>query len=131
MVFNNTQMGGMDFAFPDVCLTPVPVPTPIPYPNIAAKPMAIPNVFTILNTFMPVHNMLTTVPQTNGDNAGVNMGVASGIVMGPKMNVMGSTCLMEQCIPATMALINPTIQNLTNAPGLGLVPSQVKVMTLR
>jgi hypothetical protein len=43
-MFANTQMMGMDFAFPDVCLTPSPAgPVPIPYPNIAMGPTAIPN----------------------------------------------------------------------------------------
>ena len=29
-MFANTQMMGMDLAFPDVCLTPTPAPVPIP-----------------------------------------------------------------------------------------------------
>ena len=34
-MFANTQMGGVDTGFPDVCLTPIIVPVPIPYPNIS------------------------------------------------------------------------------------------------
>ena len=40
-MFANTQMSGIDFAFPDVCNTP-PVPEPIPYPNIGPGPMGVP-----------------------------------------------------------------------------------------
>ena len=81
-MFANCQMMGMDMGFPDVCLTPAPpspVPVPIPYPNIAMGPTAVPNVPTVLINFMPAHNMGTVIPMTNGDNAGVNMGVASGM----------------------------------------------------
>ncbi|WP_134888371.1 PAAR-like domain-containing protein, partial [Cronobacter sakazakii] len=42
-MFANCQLFGMDLAFPDVCLTPMPAPTPIPYPDIALGPTAIPN----------------------------------------------------------------------------------------
>ena len=83
-MFANSQMMGMDMGFPDVCLTPTPAgPVPIPYPNIAMGPTAIPNVPTVLYCGTPAHNMLTTIPMTNGDNAGVATGVASGMVMGP------------------------------------------------
>lgn len=42
-MFANCQLFGVDLAFPDVCLTPMPAPTPIPYPDIALGPTAIPN----------------------------------------------------------------------------------------
>jgi hypothetical protein len=50
IMFANCSMGGMQFAMPDVCLTPIPspagpIPTPIPYPNTAMLPMAIPPAF--------------------------------------------------------------------------------------
>ena len=35
------------------------------------------------------HRLLTTAPITNGDNAGINMGVASGTMIGPTRNVTG------------------------------------------
>ena len=47
-MFANTQMMGMDMAFPDVCLTPAgPAVVPIPYPNIAMGPTAIPSQVTV------------------------------------------------------------------------------------
>ena len=68
-MFANTQMMGMDLGFPDVCLTPAgPAVVPIPYPNIAMGPTAIPDQFTMFIMAMPVHNLGTEVPLTNGDN---------------------------------------------------------------
>jgi hypothetical protein len=128
-MFANSQMMGMDLGFPDVCLTPMPVPTPVPYPNIAMGPTAIPNVLNIFILAMPVHNLGTTTPLTNGDNAGVAMGVASGTVMGPSRHILGAfTCLFGG-MPATR-LTSMSLQNSTNAPGVRLVPSQPVVVVL-
>uniref|UniRef100_UPI001BCFD22B DUF4150 domain-containing protein n=1 Tax=Klebsiella aerogenes TaxID=548 RepID=UPI001BCFD22B len=74
-MFANCQLFGVDLAFPDVCLTPMPAPTPIPYPDIALGPTAIPNALNILFMGMPAHNMATVTPLTNGDNPGVATGV--------------------------------------------------------
>lgn len=132
MCFNNAQLMGMDFAMPDVCLTPVAgVPVPVPYPNIGMKATAIPTAPEILNMCAPVHNMLTITPLTNGDETGVMLGVASGLIMGPSQNVIGSTCVMSECMPQTRAFMDMTIQNSTNCPGTNLMPSQVVCMTLR
>ena len=38
-------------------------------------------------SWMPAHNLGTSAPMTNGDNAGVGLGVASGMVMGPSRSV--------------------------------------------
>ena len=129
-MFANSQMMGMDLGFPDVCLTPaVPAPVPIPYPNIAMGPTAIPSQFNTLILGAPVHNMGTTIPMTNGDNAGVATGVASGTVMGPSRHVLGSFTVLVGGMPTTR-LTSMTIQNSTNVPGVRLVPSQVRVLIL-
>ncbi|MBS0396160.1 MAG: DUF4150 domain-containing protein [Proteobacteria bacterium] len=128
-MFANNQMGGIDLAFPDVCLTPVPVPTPIPYPNIAAGPMGVPAAYTVLWGLAPAHNMGTVVPLTNGDNAGVAMGVASGLVMGPSRHLTAAFTVMAGGMPATR-MTSMSLQNSTNAPGVRLAPSQVKVLLL-
>ncbi len=129
-MFANTQMMGMDMGFPDVCLTPaVPSPIPIPYPNIAMGPTAVPSQFTTLVLGAPMHNMGTTTPLTNGDNAGVATGVASGTVMGPSRHLIGSfTCLVGG-MPTTR-LTSMSLQNSTNIPGCRIVPSQVRVIIL-
>lgn len=134
MPFVNTQMGGMDFGMPDVCLTPTPVgPIPIPYPNIAVPMTALPPTASlkVLTVVMPTHNLITTIPMSNGDNAGVNMGVMSGMVMGPTRNLMGSVKTLIGGSPVTK-MLSPTGQNgmSLNIPGMSLVPCQVKVMVL-
>ena len=129
-MFANTQMGGVDTGFPDVCLTPaVPAPVPIPYPNIAAGPMGVNAAYKVLFNCAPAHNLGTTIPMTNGDNAGVATGVASGMVMGPSRHLTGAfTCLVGG-MPASR-VTSTSLQNSTNVPGVRLVPSQVKVVIL-
>ncbi|VAW76603.1 hypothetical protein MNBD_GAMMA15-454 [hydrothermal vent metagenome] len=129
-MFANSQMMGMDMGFPDVCLTPTPAgPVPIPYPNIAAGPMAVPPVPNILFMGTPAHNMSTVVPMTNGDNAGVATGVASGMVMGPSRHLTAAFTMLVGGMPATR-MTSMALQNSTNCPGARLVPSQVKVLIL-
>ncbi len=129
-MFANSQMMGMDFAFPDVCLTPAaPAPVPIPYPNIAMGPTAIPNQVKVLMLGAPAHNLGTQIPMSNGDNAGVATGVASGMVMGPRRHLTGAFTILISGMPATR-LTSMTIQNSTNAPGARIVPSQPKVLLL-
>jgi hypothetical protein len=129
-MFANCQMMGMDTGFPDVCLTPSPAgPVPIPYPNIAMGPTAIPNVPNVLFMGMPAHNMGTTVPLTNGDNAGVATGVASGTVMGPSRHLTAAFTVLVKGMPATR-LTSMSLQNNTNCPGARVVPSQTKVLLL-
>jgi hypothetical protein len=129
-MFANTQMMGMDMGFPDVCLTPSPVgPVPIPYPNISMGPTAIPSQVKVLIMCMPAHNMATTIPMTNGDNAGVAMGVASGTVMGPSRHLTAAFTVLIGGMPATR-MTSVSLQNSTNCPGVRLVPSQPKVLLL-
>ncbi len=129
-MFANSQMMGMDTGFPDVCLTPTPAgPVPIPYPNIAMGPTAVAFYPKVLYSAAPAHNMGTTIPLTNGDNVGVNMGVASGTVMGPARHVTASFTVLVGGMPATK-LTSVAIQNSTNCPGVRVVPSQVKVLLL-
>jgi hypothetical protein len=129
-MFANTQMMGTDMAFPDVCLTPAgPAMVPIPYPNIAMGPTAIPNQEVVVILAMPAHNLGTVTPLTNGDNAGVGEGVASGMVMGPSRHLTGSFTVLFEGMPATR-LTSMSLQNSTNAPGARLVPSQPVVLLL-
>lgn len=128
-MFANTQMMGLDLAFPDVCLTPMPAPTPIPYPNIALGPTAIPSQVKVMFMCTPGHNMATTIPLTNGDNAGVATGVASGMVMGPARHLTAAFTVLVGGVPATR-MTSVSLQNSTNAPGCRIVPSQVKVLLL-
>jgi hypothetical protein len=131
-MFANTQMGGMDLAFPDVCLTPAPPPAPpvpLPYPNMANRPAGVPAVYNVLWGGAPAHSMSTTIPVSSGDNPGISLGVASGVVMGPSRCTTGATTVLVGGMPATR-LTSTTMQNNTNAPGVSLAPSQVKVLLL-
>ncbi len=130
-MFANAQMGGMDMGAPDVCLTPAPPapPVPIPYPNIGMGPTAVGAVYNVLFQCTPAHNMGTTVPLTNGDNAGIATGVASGSVMGPDRHVTAAFTVLTGGMPTTR-LTSVSIQNSTNCPGMRIVPSQVKVLLL-
>jgi hypothetical protein len=128
-MFANCQMMGIDIGFPDVCMTP-PVAAPIPYPNIAAGPMGVPAAYNILVSVGPAHNLTTTIPMTNGDNTGVMLGVASGMVMGPARHLTGAFTVLMGCIPGTR-MTSMTLANVTNCPlDARLVPSQVKVLLL-
>jgi hypothetical protein len=132
-MFANTQGGGLDTGFPDVCLTPAPpspAPVPIPYPNIAAGPMGVDAVYHVLFSCMPTHNMGTTIPLTNGDNAGLATGVASGTVMAKAQPITGAFTVLIGGMPVTR-MTSISIGNSTNCPtDVRLVPSQVKVLIL-
>ncbi len=127
-MFANCQLMGLDLAFPDICKTP-PVLLPIPYPNLALGPMGIPNAWNILLMGMPAHNLLTTIPLTNGDNPGLALGLISPSVMGPSRHVTCVPNVLFKCIPATR-LTSLTVQNRFNAVGMRIVPSQIKVVLL-
>lgn len=129
-MFGNSQMMGLDMGFPDVCLTPSPAgPVPIPYPNLAPGPTTIPAQVKVMYFFTPAHNMASKTPMTNGDNAGVATGVASGTVMGPRRHVVASFTTLVGGMPATR-LTSVAIHNNTNCPGARVVPSQVRVLVL-
>jgi len=129
-MFANCQMMGMDLGFPDVCLTPAgPAVVPIPYPNIAMGPTAIPNQVKVFIMAMPAHNLGTQIPLTNGDNAGLATGVASGTVMGPSKHLTAAFTVLFSAMPATR-LTSMSLQNNTNAPGVRIVPSQPVVILL-
>ena len=129
-MFANTQASGINIAMLDVCKTPVgPVITPIPYPNIAPTSTAIPNILNMFTMAMPDHNLMTKIPLSNGDQAGVLMGVVSSLIMWPVSHIMGSIKVFKSAAPATMMLA-PTGHNGTvpNAVGMTMTPCQVKVM---
>jgi len=129
-MMGNTQMMGLDTGFPDVCLTPSPAgPVPIPYPNLGPGPTSTPSQVQVLYMYTPSHNLTTMEPMTQGDNAGVATGVASGTVMGPRRHVTASFTVLVKGAPATK-MTSVAIQNNTNCPGVRSVPSQVKVILL-
>lgn len=133
-MFQSTMGGGMSLGFPDVCLTPTPAgPIPIPYPNMATGATANPmtTALTVLTDCMPSLNQMSQTMISMGDNAGVNMGVASGLVMGPQEFILGSFTVLKEGAPAQrMTSITGHNGLSMNAPGISLVPSQVTVLVL-
>jgi hypothetical protein len=131
-MFANTQAGGNDMGFPDVCLTPAPPapPIPVPYPNTGSGAMGVPAAYTILFSCAPAHNMGTNIPLTNGDNAGVAMGVASGTVMAKSSPVTAAFTVLLAGKPATRLTMS-SIGNSTNCPTVvRIAPSQTKILIL-
>ena len=133
-MFQSTMGGGMSLGFPDVCLTPTPAgPIPVPYPNTATGATCNPTTtaLTVLTDAMPSLNQMSQTMISMGDNAGVNLGVASGIVMGPQEFILGSRTVLKGGAPAQrMTSITGHNGLSMNAPGVSLVPSQVTVMVL-
>jgi hypothetical protein len=127
----NGPLPALTEAFPDVCLLPVPVigSVPTPYPNIALKSTAIPDQVSFLVMCFPAHNLLTTTPLSQGDDAGVLCGVMSGLVMGPERPLTASFALLVSGLPATM-LGSSTMQNSTNAFGFQIAPTQTVLATV-
>lgn len=133
-MFQNSSMPGMDFGFPDVCMTPgiiAGAPGPLPYPNLATHAMAIPSQVKYLIPVLPAHNIGTVIPMSNGDEAGCSPGgVACAIPMGPSMNTKCSIKILEGGLPATR-MLDTNMQNLINTPpGMSLIPGQFKVLSL-
>lgn len=136
-----TKRGGahMTAAPLDVCLTPTPgAPVPIPYANMvdgladsgdkAAKQIKI----KMIDSQVALGRNPTSATQaailSNGDEAGVSTGIASGSVHGPARFMKGMSAVKIEGMPA-VNLITVTGQDAaTNAAGTTISPSQVKVL---
>ena len=129
-MFANTQMGGMDFAFPDLCKTPPPPPgVPIPYPNFALGPLGVPPCFKVLFMCAPSHNLGTVIPITFGDEPGIGLGLISSLIKGPSRHITASFTTLVGGLPATR-MTSVSLQNNANAIGMRVAPSQTKVIIL-
>ncbi|KAA0218562.1 DUF4150 domain-containing protein [bacterium] len=132
----STRAGGMSFAFPDTCLVPAPPapPVPTPFPNIAQLSAANPGTCTlkvkVMNQAVIVQN--TQVMNSQGDEAGTNGGVVSGMIMGPASVKKGCTKVSMEGKPV-VTLLALVAQNgaSANAPAGNIVaPSQPKVLAM-
>jgi len=111
----------------DVCQTPTPAgEVPVPYPNIGEPPMGEPGCENVLICGAPALNKATTIPETNGDQAGVGGGVVSGEIMGEAKFIEGSVKVRFEGSPA-VCLTTPTTHNSENGPGSCVEPSQFVV----
>ncbi|TVR60021.1 MAG: DUF4150 domain-containing protein [Gemmatimonadales bacterium] len=115
---------GIAFAFPNVCLTPVPSssPVPIPYPNIAqlsdAQDVSDEGGRELLVGGTPVLLVESTVASSSGDEAGTDGGVTSGSNGGECEMTQGSGSVLYG--PHGRGIVrfgDPTSQNDGNAVG--------------
>lgn len=134
MVFvnGNGPIPALDFAFPDVCKTPIlGVPVPLPYPNLALGPTAIPSQMSFFTMMMPSHNLLTVKPMSQGDDTGVEGGIISQLDMGPTRHLLGSFNLFIGGPPCTK-MTSLTGQNglAPNTAGATISPAQIVLISL-
>ncbi len=126
---------GMNFAFPDVCNTPLAagLPVPVPYPNISETATNVDPMPNVLMDCMPTINMAGVDSVSEGDDAGVQLGVASFIMSGQTGYLVGSVTTLIDGLPA-MRLTSVTQQNcmvkLPNSVGMTIEPGQFTVLTL-
>jgi len=128
-----SKAGGMYFAFPDVCFTPVPPPVvqvPIPYPNLAqlantdgaCEKVLIENKETVVEG--------SKVPNSSGDEAGTKGGVVSGKNMDQVQPKMFSSTVFaggkKVVMLTSMSAHNGSSANMP--AGAMIAPSQAKVI---
>jgi hypothetical protein len=122
IMFANTNLGVLNLAFPDVCISPVGIP--IPFPNLAVSLTHIPSLFNVIIGGGLAENLLTEGTVSLGD---AGAGVASGMMMGPDHPLLGSfKTIFGVCLATRLTTL--TIQNLDNAPGISLTPAQIRVL---
>lgn len=130
-MFANVNLGVMNLCFPDVCKIPMPAPVPMPLVNIAFSLTHIPSQFKVICGGGIGENLLTTGTISNGDEAGIAMGLISQLIIGPDRPITCSVKVFFEAIPATR-LTSMTGQNgiLPNGVGLSLTPAQFKVLLI-
>ncbi|MCL4729884.1 MAG: DUF4150 domain-containing protein [Planctomycetes bacterium] len=125
--------GGMCMGMPDVCLVPAPPapPVPTPFPNIAqcATANAGTCAMTVKLSNMPAIVQNSMIPMSNGDEAGVNGGVMSGMNMGPATFKMGSMKVKFAGKPAChlTSMVGQNGSNPNVPAGQQIAPSQALV----
>lgn len=112
---------GMNFCFPDTCLTPPGVP--VPYPNFAPHSLAVPFSPNVMICALPALNILSRVVTTFGDEPGT---------LHPLLKQFGSFLVGAPNVAINMMpgihLTLPTAGNGFNAPlGSHVIPNAVNV----
>ncbi|NEX17093.1 MAG: hypothetical protein C1943_10790 [Halochromatium sp.] len=133
-MFGLTMGPGMNMAEADVCLTPDgPIPVPIPYPNLQETSTTAPAAETVLFDCTPALNQSSIGLVSEGDDAGVLLGVVSHMISGEAFYIVGCTTIITDGMPQ-QRLTSVTGQNalgeLPNIVGSCTVPSQETVLTL-
>lgn len=128
----STTQSGQCFAMPDVCLTPAPPapPVPIPYPNIAMVNQASGTSTKVKFAKKPVVTKKAKMNRSQGDEAGTNKGVMSGMNMGKVMYKKGSSKVKvegQPCVHLT-CMSGHNGSNANSPAGAQIAPSQTKVI---
>lgn len=131
-MFIDNILAVLSLAFPDVCKIPTPVgPVPIPLLNLKLSSTRLPMVFNVLIGFGMTLNIFAMSTVSNGDEAGVAMGLVSNQIVGPGRPVLCSIKIFMGCAPVTR-MCAVTMQNgmVPNAPGVTLSPGQVRAVAI-
>ncbi len=127
----STKGGGTALAVPDVCNVPTPAgPVPTPFPNTAMLNTADGVVEKVLIDSKEVVVETSTIPHSQGDEAGVQHGVTSGTSMDQVVFKEYSSKVIADGKKMVHALVT-TAHNGSNpnAPcGKQVAPSQAKVL---
>lgn len=121
-----TKSSGICIAFPDICMTPVPLVgnVPIPYVNIGQLSDVKDTSTNVKAGGKEVVVIESSIETTSGDEAGVNNGVVSGEITGElKFTSASSTVRVNG--KGVVRMFDTTTQNNMNAVGivLGGIPS--------
>jgi hypothetical protein len=115
-----TTKGGICFAFPNVCNTPIGTGSvPIPYPSIGQLADAADTSSDVSAGGKPVVTKKSTIAQTSGDSAGTGGGVTSG-TFGKKVEFTSGSGTVFANGNAIVRMFDQTKQNNGNAVGIVL-----------
>lgn len=131
-MFANIMLCVVNFGFPDVCEVPTPVgPVPLPFPNFAISITHIPGQVCVIIGGGLAENLVTQGTISDGDEAGIAMGIVSHVIMGPDRYVLGSFKVSFGGVFATR-LTSLTTANgfIGNIVGLTITPAQTCVLVL-
>jgi carboxyl-terminal processing protease len=116
----NNKGVGMDFGFPDVCLSPAGL---IPFPNFSLNAMKLPFSPNVWFSMLPALNMASFSPLTLGDQPGF----LHPTFMGQSRHTVGNPRVLINFLPGT-SLASPRVGNNFNCPlGLQVLPSLTNV----
>ena len=115
-----TKSGGICFAFPNVCKTPVgPAVVAIPYPSIGQLSDTTGTASDVKAGGNEVVIKSSTIPSTTGDSAGSLLGVKSNTVSGPVSFKSASGTVFANG-QGVVRMFDQTEQNKDNAVGVVL-----------
>jgi len=126
-----TMQDGMCMGFPDVCKTQVgPAVVPLPYPNIGQLPTGVSTTTKVLVANMPALTQGSKLPMSQGDEAGAEGGVVSGMIMGEIdfRTASSKVSFQGQKVIVLTAMTSHNGSSANFPAGVLMTPSQTKVL---